>query len=157
MEPIIITLLAAGLFSVLVLALIRWRASRILIARSMRACIPNATRRNPEDKLYPESRFIVRLTEEAVLCERPDGRIERVAWDDLQRVEILITPDGPFSPDSFWVLHGSDCGCVIPWGAIGNQELLERLQQLPHFDNMAILNAAPKTEEFRTLCWQKIS
>ena len=105
--------------------------------------------------LQPESQFVVRLSDSEVVCQRPDGQTERVAWDDLRRVEILTTPDGPFSPDAFWVLSGSDSGCVIPWGATGDRELLERLQRLPQFDNMAVINSAPKTEESMTLCWQK--
>src|SRR6188768_4011657 len=102
--------------------------------------------------LQPESRFVVCLSDTDVVCQRPDGRTERLAWDDLQRVEILTTPDGPFAPDTFWVLHGTNSGCVIPWGATGERELLERLQRLPQFDNMAVINTAPRTKEATTLC-----
>lgn len=105
--------------------------------------------------LQPESQFVVHLSDTEVHCQRPDGRTERVAWGDLQRVEILTTPDGPFAPDAFWVLSGTDSGCVIPWGATGGDELLERLQRLPRFDNMAVISAAPKSEDAMTLCWQK--
>jgi hypothetical protein len=105
--------------------------------------------------LQPESRFVVRISDSEVVCLRPDGQTERVEWDDLRRVEILTTPDGPLSPDIFWVLSGSDSGCVIPWGATGDRELLERLQRLPQFDSMAVVNAAPTTEKSMTLCWQR--
>jgi len=102
--------------------------------------------------LQPESSFIVRLSDSDVVCERPDGQTERVSWDDLQRVEILTTADGPFVPDTFWVLRGTVSGCVIPSGATGEQELLQRL---PQFDNMAVINAVPKPQESLTLCWQR--
>jgi hypothetical protein len=105
--------------------------------------------------LQPESQFIVRLSDAEVICQRPDGRTERVAWDDLQRVEILNTPDGPFLPDVFWVLNGTDSGCVIPWGATGERDLLERLQRLPRFDSEAVVKSAARTDDAVTLCWER--
>ena len=112
---------------------------------------------NPGERapLQPESQFVVRLSDSEIVCERPDGKTERVTWDDLQRVEILTTADGPFAPDVFWVLSGTDAGCVIPWGATGDRELLERLQTLQRFDNTAVINSASKTDEAMTLCWQR--
>ena len=105
--------------------------------------------------LQPESQFIVRLSDSDVVCDRPDGGRERVAWDDLQSVKILSTSDGPLLPDTFWVLCGSASGCVIPWGATGDRELLERLQKLPHFNNMAVINCARTTDDAMTLCWER--
>jgi hypothetical protein len=112
---------------------------------------------NPDSNaaLQPESQFIVRLSDAEVVCQRPDGRTECVAWDDLQRVEILNTPDGPFLPDVFWILNGTDSGCVIPWGATGERDLLERLGRLPRFDSDAVINAASRTDDAVTLCWEK--
>lgn len=105
--------------------------------------------------LQPENQFAVSLTDREVVCQRSDGLTERVVWEDLRRVEILTTADGPISPDTFWVLSDSHSGCMIPWGASGEQELLERLQRLPQFDNTALINASSLTEEAMTLCWEK--
>jgi hypothetical protein len=109
----------------------------------------------PHAPLEPESRFIVRLTDTEVACERPDGKTERVAWSDLQRVEVLTTSDGPMFPDVFWLLHGRDGGCAIPQGATGDKELLERLQTLPGFDNGKVIEAMGSTSDRRFLCWQR--
>lgn len=81
-----------------------------------------------------------------------DGRCEAVTWDDLQKVEIITTSDGPLAEDFFYLLHGSDgTGCAIP--EEGAQALLERLQQLPGFDNEAVILACQSTEEARFVCW----
>ena len=106
-------------------------------------------------KLRPKSDFIVDVSETGATCVRADGRTESVKWDDLQRVEILTTDDGPFAPDIFWVLHGSSNGCVIPWGATGEQTLLERLQALPNFRNEVIVNATSLTNCNQLLCWER--
>ena len=106
-------------------------------------------------KLRPESGFVVDVSETGATCIRADGRTESVKWDDLQRVEILTTEDGPFAPDIFWVLHGSSDGCVIPWGATGEETLLERLRALPKFRNDVIVNATSLTTCNQLLCWER--
>lgn len=152
---IVAALLVVIIFSALSRALIRWQASRLANRMIDEGLYPERYLTRTPPKLDPESKFIIHLSEEAVSCQRPDGQIERVEWKDLQRVEILTNSDGPFLPDIFWILSGTNSGCVIPWGATGDEELLQRLQQLPGFDSTAILNAAPKMEEAMTVCWQK--
>ena len=75
----------------------------------------------------------MRVSDSEVVCDRPDGKVERVGWADLQKVEVVTTGDGPVAPDVFWVLHGTDGGCAVPQGATGDSQLLERLQALPGF------------------------
>jgi len=95
------------------------------------------------------------LSDSEVVCERPDGTVERVGWDDLQKVEVVTTGDGPFAPDVFWVLHGRNGACAIPQGATGDRHLLERLQMLPGFDNDAVIAAMSSTSARRFLCWER--
>jgi hypothetical protein len=109
----------------------------------------------PKPQLMPESTFVVEITEFAVTCHRPDGQTEAVHWDDLQKVDILTTSDGPLAPDVFWLLHGSNGGCVIPQGATGETELLHHLQALTDFDNGALINAMGSTQEAIFTCWVK--
>jgi hypothetical protein len=109
----------------------------------------------PRARLEPESGFMVRLSDSEVVCERPDGKVERVGWADLQKVEVVTTSDGPFAPDVFWVLHGTECGCAVPQGATGDRQLLERLQTLPGFDNGAVIEAMTCTSDRRFVCWQR--
>ena len=99
---------------------------------------------------------MVRLSDSEVVCERPDGKVERVGWADLQKVEVVTTADGPFAPDVFWVLHASAGGCAVPQGATGENELLARLQALPGFDNRAVIEAMSCTSDRRFLCWQRV-
>jgi hypothetical protein len=116
------------------------------------ACLLNEYR---QTKLIPESLYIVEVSDAGVSCSRPDQKVESVAWDDLQCVEIVNTDEGPFFPDVFWVLHGSESGCVIPQGATGEEQLLERLQKLPGFDNEALIKAMSVTTNKRSLCWRR--
>ena len=128
----------------------RWWNSRTVSRALKRVGQPGSRTR-----LEPESRFIVRLSESEVVCERPDGKVERVAWSDLQKVEIVTTSEGPYVPDVFWVLQGTSGGCAVPQGATGEKELLHRLQALRGFDNGAVIEAMTCVLDRRFLCWQR--
>ena len=102
-----------------------------------------------------ESRFSVTISTDLIICRRPDGQIESVAWDDLQAVFLETTDEGPFDMDVYWVLVGNRSGCVIPQGANGEAELLDHLQKLAGFDNQAVIEAMLTTDNQRFLCWRK--
>jgi hypothetical protein len=107
--------------------------------------------------LQPESQFIVRTTDAEVICQRPDGQEERIAWDDLQAFIVETNDAGPFAPDVFWILVGSSpsSGCIFPQGATGERAVLERLQALPGFDNEAFGRAMCSTDNASFPCWKR--
>jgi hypothetical protein len=79
--------------------------------------------------------------------------LEAVAWDVLNKVEILTTSDGPWGEDMFWVLHGADStGVIVPSG-MAPEGLVARLQALPGFDNEAVIEASGSTSRATFACW----
>jgi hypothetical protein len=99
---------------------------------------------------------VVAITDELITCARSSGLVERVRWDDLVKVEIMTTDQGPMFDDVFWVLYGrNNTGCVIPMGAKGERKLIDRLQKLPSFDNEAMIAAMSSANNARFLCWEK--
>ena len=109
----------------------------------------------PPPPLPPERQYVLGLTPTTIICYRPDDTSERVDWDDLQKVEIRTTGDGPFAPDAFWLLHGTSDGCSIPHGASGEKELTDLLAALPGFDHEAFIQAMASTEEALFTCWTR--
>ena len=88
--------------------------------------------------------------------ELGDGKIEEVAWDDLVEVQIVVTDEGPFVDDVFFLLAARDgSGVCVPQGAPGSETLLERLQKLPNFDNGEVIRAMACSENARFVCWKK--
>ncbi|MCR9143585.1 MAG: hypothetical protein NXI24_15160 [bacterium] len=102
----------------------------------------------------PESQIVVDVSDDSVTVTRPDGTVETLRWTDLRGVLLETTDAGPFAPDVFWILIGTDAGCVVPWGATGDAALLARLQQLPGFDNEQVIAASTSTENARFVCWR---
>src|SRR5262245_29029993 len=126
-QPLIIAVIGGAAAWGLIEVWLRWSASRMALRALDRAHHPEQYASKPRAPLDPESRFIVSLSDSEVVCKRPDGKVERVAWADLQKVEVITTSDGPFAPDVFWLLHGTEGGCAIPQGATGESQLLARL------------------------------
>lgn len=127
-----------------------WMGSRVL------AKVLDQSADAPRTKLDPESQFVIHITESEVSCHRPDGIVESVRWDDLERIDILTNSDGPFAPDCFWLLIGpGTTGCCIPQGATGDVKLLARMQELSGFNNQAFMDAMGSTQEAIFTCWQR--
>jgi hypothetical protein len=83
------------------------------------------------------------------------GQTERVRWGELDVVSIITTDAGPFAEDVWWMLgaDGGSRGCAIPGSATGVGELLQRLQQLPGFDEQAVIDAMGSTSTATFQCW----
>lgn len=94
--------------------------------------------------------------EEVVIRTLPDGSTESVRWDDLQRVAIQTTDQGPGIEDVWWILFGAEGGCLVPQGADGTQDLLEGMQErLPGFDNQTICEAMGCTHNAVFEVWSR--
>lgn len=96
----------------------------------------------------------VELTEEGVWHHLRDGRTEWVAWEELERVEVLTTSKESKAEDFFFLLSDSrGVGCVVPHGL--SEGLFERLHRLPRFDLASFIRATTSTQHARFLCWTK--
>ncbi len=81
------------------------------------------------------------------------GKVEEIRWDQLVRVLIVTTDEGPFVDDVYWLLVGEgEAGCAVPGEAAA--PLLKRLQRLPGFDDEAVIRASGSTEEATFLVWE---
>ena len=105
----------------------------------------------------PTTQDHVSFTGEMVTHVRSDGVEENIRWDDLYEVGILTTDEGPWSEDVYFLLLAADrkSGCGVPQSSKGCKELLARLQQLPGFDNEAVIKAMGSTSNAKFVCWQR--
>ena len=103
------------------------------------------------------SRIAVEFDRDEIRHHRRDGVQESIQWSDLHEVGILTTDEGPFVDDVIWMLLDSTgkAGCAIPSTAPGMETLLARIQELPGFDNEAVIAATVSTENAKFLCWTR--
>lgn len=85
---------------------------------------------------------------------RVDGA--SMSWVELEEVDIQTTDQGPFVDDVRWVLRSSNrTTLTIPSETDGMDRLLQRLQQIPGFDNEAVIRAAGSTDNAVFPCWRR--
>jgi len=104
-----------------------------------------------------KARDQVTFDDEGVTRTRRDGLVEYVGWDELLSVDIATTNEGPWFDDVFWLLSAGDHGCVVSSEAEGMGELLLRLQELPGFDDEAVIRAMGCTDNERFAVWSRES
>lgn len=94
--------------------------------------------------------------DEGVVGADQAGTPLRISWNDLARVTVVTTDDGPAACDVFFVLESSaGQSCVVPQEADTNGSLLEQLQSLNGFDNRAFVEAMKSAGNASFLCWVK--
>jgi len=86
-------------------------------------------------------------------------RQERVLWDEVTRVEIVTTDEGPWSEDFFFLLEGRNgAGVAVSNELAVKHGLVAVLQRrLAGLDDRAIIEAAGAPQPRRLLVWQKQS
>ena len=102
------------------------------------------------------ARFIkaIEVGEEAIILETKDEEKTSYLFENLTKVSIIATDEGPFLDDTFWLMMFKII-IMIPQGVTGEEKLLERLQQLPDFDNDAVIKAMACSENDAFHVWEK--
>ena len=113
-------------------------------------------RRPRENMLRPEDEVEVRSDDQRITATYPDGVVQSVRWDQIDRVIIETDASGPWGADLWWVFEGAGLRCAYPNGATGEQEALESLRQhLVGFSDAAVGEAMRTTTNARFLCWER--
>ena len=81
---------------------------------------------------------------------------EHVAWDDIMRVRIFTSDQGPQVEDVLFVIDGrSGAGCVVTHDLAVRGGLLEALQsRLAGLDNGAVIDAMGSTSNQSFTIWE---
>ncbi len=95
------------------------------------------------------------MDENGLRREISDGTMESVKWDELKKITIVTTDQGPYLEDVFFVLEGEKGGTIVSQEWATKISLLEKISKLPGFANEAVISAMGCTENNSFLCWQK--
>ena len=92
-----------------------------------------------------------------IRCCFPDGTVQQMAWNELKAVIIETNDSGPFEEDVYFLLlsESKENFCAIPQCADSTQTLISRVQNLPEFDNEAVIKAMGCTSNRSFLCWEQ--
>jgi hypothetical protein len=88
-------------------------------------------------------------------CYYGDGRVEKVAWEDLVRIEVHVSGNGIDLTGIWWELHSFTGKVTVPQGAIGDGAMQERMAGLPGYDGAAIADAFLAAGDTVLLAWAR--
>jgi hypothetical protein len=108
-----------------------------------------------EKRKNPEDYFTVTITDELVKVEHPKRKTEQIKWADIDNIKIITTDQGPFQPDVWIALLGSETGCLIPQGAKGHDEVYNIVSKYERFNFENVIKAMSSTDNQEFLVWTR--
>lgn len=104
----------------------------------------------------PAEPIRVELDDDHVTLAGPGAPARDLELAELRAVDIFTTDEGPFVEDVFWVLTPLEGEpLVVPSGAEGTSDLLDRLMELEGFDAERVVLAMGSTDNARFACWRR--
>lgn len=82
--------------------------------------------------------------------ENPEKMVKQTV-----KISIITTSKGPLYPDLFWLLE-SDSGIIIVPSEGPDENFLLKVQNMPGFDNEAVIKAMSSTIDDIFVCWEKV-
>jgi hypothetical protein len=108
----------------------------------------------PKPNVQSEYRLV--STTDEVACEHPKRKREPIRWENVERIWLVTTADGPRFPDQWLLLEGQHGGCSFPTEAVGFDAIWDELKQrFAGFDYGPIIRGG--TDDARSLCWDRQS
>ena len=103
-----------------------------------------------------ERKVIISTDDSRISVVYPDGRIESIAWAEVNCVAIETNDSGPWGTDVWWLFEGPSGRCAYPQGATGDPETLQLLPtKFPGFKDEVVIEAMGSTSNHRFICWER--
>jgi len=127
----------------------------VVLVAALVALLASRARRAPDG----EALWFVRFDAETVSVTIPNPSLQSVRWDEITRIQVRTTDEGPWAPDVLWGLHRAEGDPVIHLnGATGLQELLGEMgHRLPDIRHDEVIWAMGTTSNAIFVVWEHAS
>lgn len=102
-----------------------------------------------------EEKWRVGVSDDRLEVTYPDGRVQKINLNDIDRIAIHTNDSGPIGSDVIWNISGGGLVIRFPMGATGENGLLEVFQRFPGFDNLEFINAMSSIENNIFILFEK--
>jgi hypothetical protein len=102
-----------------------------------------------------ECEYRLAITNDDVACEHRNRSREAIRWENVERIWLVTTSDGPRLPDHWLLLEGEVGGCSVPTEAVGFDAIWDELKRFAGFDYGPLIRGG--TDDARYLCWDRQS
>ena len=100
---------------------------------------------------------VVTCDDQTITFRRAWRSAVSVNMNEVRRILMRTTDQGPFDDDVFFIVEVTGKTFVIPQAAPGASEMLEHFQQLPGFNNEAVIDSMGCTDNKEFLCWERVA
>lgn len=93
--------------------------------------------------------------DDAGIRRKVGEELSEVSWDELVRIQIVTTDQGPFVDDVFWLFFAGDGRvCMVPSSEISGG-IFARLERFEDVDYEAAIRAMGSTDNASFLVWSR--
>jgi hypothetical protein len=94
------------------------------------------------------------ITSDEIACEHPKRARESIRWEEVIKIWYVTTSDGPWLPDEWLLLEGTEGGCSFPTEAKGFEGIWDELEaRFTGFDWGPLIRGG--TDDAKHLCWER--
>lgn len=106
-------------------------------------------------RMEAEDFYNLTLTENYLRIEHPKLETQQLYWNDIQEIKLINTDEGPWLPDVWLSLANGDNRCLIPQGAVGYDEIYERVSKYEEFNFENVIQSMTCTDNQEFLLWTR--
>ena len=93
-----------------------------------------------------EDLYEVEITNQFIQVIKPNGKIERISWIDIEEIKLQNTTEGPFLPDIWLILMGKNSVCSIPHGNKKYDEIYDIVSEYEGFNHKNVIKSMSCTD-----------
>ena len=100
---------------------------------------------------------IITITDDGITCIYPSlHKTDAVLWNELTKIDVLTTDDGPAVCDVIFMLYGTNGnGVAIPQDRPESKVVVDKILNLPGFDYECFINAMGSADNQLFHVWKK--
>ena len=111
-------------------------------------------KKNVNEKLTPESKWIVEINGSKIKTIDYDGIEKSLDMHKIDQIIIETNDSGPWGTDVWWRILGRDGLLSYPGGATGESKMLKNFERLPNFNHGKLIRAMNSTDNAEFVIWK---
>jgi hypothetical protein len=93
--------------------------------------------------------------DDGVKVEYPDHPAASIRWEEIMKISVITTDQGPFIDDVFLAFFDGARHCLVPSEADGYNEVFDRVSKFKGFDFEQYIQAMASAENHEFICWER--
>ncbi|MCH2232265.1 MAG: hypothetical protein MK105_18160 [Crocinitomicaceae bacterium] len=115
----------------------------------------NTQQQQQQQQQQPEDLYLITITNKKVGMDHPKFGSEEIDWNDITEIKLINTDEGPWLPDVWLALIGTNSKCIIPQGSKGYEEVYNIVSKYNNFNFENVIKSMSCAENAEFPLWLK--